>query len=66
VTYEDTIRDLNQRLKDAEKRADDAESQNKRLMKENEKLEYDLSTAHDAYSALNDELEGTLKDLGGM
>lgn len=26
----------------------------------------DLSTAHDAYSALNDELEGTLKDLGGM
>ena len=26
----------------------------------------DLKKANDAYVALNDELEGTLKDLGGM
>ena len=26
----------------------------------------DLTKAHEAYNALNEELEGTLKDLGGM
>jgi len=64
--YEETIRDLNERLKDAENRAAEFERQTNKMQKENEALEDELLQAKEKYKTLSDELESTLTDISGM
>jgi tropomyosin-1 len=66
VTYEETIKDLNERLKEYEMRTEEAEAEVKRLQRANDKLEDSLAKEKEAFKALEAELESTLKDLGTM
>jgi len=64
--YEETIRDLNERLKDTENKAAEFERQTNKMQKENEALEDELLQAKEKYKCLSDELESTLTDISGM
>merc|ERR1712033_34525 len=64
-SYEETIRDLSTRFKDAEARAAEGERQTGKLQKECDKLEADLVQEQDKYKAICDELERAFNELSG-
>jgi tropomyosin 1 len=62
-TLEATIKDLQQRLREAEVRADMGERSMGKLQMEVEKLEDELLAEQDKYRDISDELDQTLNDL---
>jgi len=64
-SYEETIRDLSTRFKDAEARAAEGERQTGKLQKECDKLEADLVQEQEKYKAICDELERAFNELSG-
>ncbi|CAF1621937.1 unnamed protein product [Adineta steineri] len=64
-SYEEQIRDLSTRLKDAEQRADLAERTMAKLQKEVDRLEDELLQEKEKYKGVSDELDMTLNELSG-
>merc|ERR1719283_378105 len=62
-SYEETIRDLSTRFKDAEARAAEGGRQTGKLQKECDKLEADLVQEQEKYKAICDELERAFNEL---
>jgi len=65
-SYEETIRDLTQRLKDAENRAAESERTVSKLQHEVDKLEDDLLGEKEKYKTISEELDGTFAELAGF
>ncbi|XP_065942501.1 tropomyosin isoform X18 [Magallana gigas] len=65
-SYEETIRDLTQRLKDSQNRAEVAERQVYTLQLENDKLSDDLEQERKHKLELQAEMEATLQDLSNL
>jgi len=63
--YENTIRDLTQRLTQAESRAEFAERAVQKLIKEVDRLEDQLSHEREKYKAITDEMDQTFSELTG-
>ncbi|XP_053374898.1 tropomyosin-like [Mercenaria mercenaria] len=63
--YEETIRDLTNRLKDAEYRATEAERVVSKLQKEVNRLEDELLAEKEKFKAISDELVKTLHEVAG-
>ncbi|CAF0946699.1 unnamed protein product [Brachionus calyciflorus] len=64
-SYEEQIRDLSARLKDAEQRADLAERTMAKLQKEVDRLEDELLAEKEKYKNISEELDQTLNELQG-
>ncbi|CAI9721617.1 Hypothetical predicted protein [Octopus vulgaris] len=64
-SYEETIRDLTHRLKEAENRAAEAERTVSKLQKEVDRLEDELLAEKERYKAISDELDQTFAELAG-
>ncbi|CAF1052018.1 unnamed protein product [Rotaria sordida] len=64
-SYEEQIRDLTTRLKEAEQRADLAERTMAKLQKEVDRLEDELLAEREKYKNVSDELDMTLNELSG-
>ena len=64
-SYEEQIRDLTSRLKDAEQRADLAERTMAKLQKEVDRLEDELLAEKEKYKSVSEELDMTLNELSG-
>merc|ERR1712042_238455 len=64
-SYEEIIRDLTQRLKDAETRASEGEKLTSTLAKDTEVAEKELSCWMDKHSAIYRELETTYNEMSG-
>merc|ERR1712098_746931 len=64
-SYEETIRDLTQRLKEAENRSSDAERTVGKLQKEVDRLEDELLSEKERYKSISDELDSTFAELAG-
>jgi len=64
-SFEEQIRDLTTRLKDAEQRADLAERTMAKLQKEVDRLEDELLAEKEKYKGVSDELDMTLNELSG-
>jgi len=64
-SYEENIRDLSGRLKDAEGRADMAERTMAKLQKECDRLEDELLAEKEKYKNISEELDQTLNELSG-
>jgi len=64
--FEETIRDLTERLKDAEDRVSEAERTAVILQKEVDKLEDELIAERDKYKVINNELDSTFAELTGF
>ncbi|KAA0193854.1 Tropomyosin [Fasciolopsis buskii] len=64
-SYEETIRDLTERLKAAEQRAAEAERQVSKLQNEVDHLEDDLLAEKVRYKDLSGELDQTFAELTG-
>ncbi|XP_048732489.2 tropomyosin isoform X21 [Ostrea edulis] len=65
-SYEETIRDLTQRLKDSQNRAEVAERQVYTLQLENDRLSDDLENERKHKLELQAEMEATLQDLSNL
>merc|ERR1711970_563645 len=64
-SYEETLRDLSLRFKDAEARAAEGERQTGKLQKETDKLEADLNAQMELYKLICQELEQAFNELSG-
>merc|ERR1712193_132247 len=64
-SFEEIIRDLTQRLKDAETRASEGEKQVSTLSKDSENAEKELGTWMDKHAAIYRELETTYNEMSG-
>ncbi|RNA11830.1 Tropomyosin [Brachionus plicatilis] len=64
-SYEEQIRDLSHRLKDAEQRADLGERTMAKLQKEVDRLEDELLAEKEKYKNISEELDQTLNELQG-
>jgi len=62
-SYEEQIRDISARLKDAEQRADLAERTMAKLQKEVDRLEDELLSEKEKYKNISEELDQTLNEL---
>ncbi|KAH9283932.1 Tropomyosin [Echinococcus granulosus] len=62
-SYEETIRDLTERLKTAEQRAAEAERQVSKLQNEVDRLEDELLSEKERYRAISGELDTTFAEL---
>jgi tropomyosin-1 len=64
-SYEEQIRVLSQRLKEAETRAEFAERSVQKLQKEVDRLEDELVHEKEKYKAISEELDQTFQELSG-
>merc|ERR1712110_340340 len=64
-SYEETISDLTQRLKDAEGSDTDAERNVQKLQKDVDRLEDELLAEKERYKSISDELDSTFAELAG-
>jgi len=64
-SYEEQIRVLTQRLKEAETRAEFAERSVQKLQKEVDRLEDELVHEKEKYKAISEELDQTFQELSG-
>ncbi|OUC47618.1 Tropomyosin [Trichinella nativa] len=64
-SYEEQIRLLTQRLKEAETRAEFAERSVQKLQKEVDRLEDELVHEKEKYKAISEELDQTFQELSG-
>jgi len=65
-SYEETIRDLTTRLKDAENRAAESERTIHKLQKEIDRLEDELLAEKEKYKTISEELDGTFAELASF
>jgi len=65
-SYEETIRDLTQRLKDAEMKAERAEQEVVSLSKTLDKMEKDLETTREKNATLTAEMEECIEQLNNL
>jgi len=65
-SYEESIRDLTARLKDAENRASEAERTVTKLQKEVDRLEEEILQEKMKYKSLREEMEVCFQELQGM
>jgi tropomyosin-1 len=63
--YEEQIRNLSARLKEAETRAEFAERSVQKLQKEVDRLEDELLHEKERYKAISEELDSTFQELSG-
>merc|ERR1712121_228816 len=64
--YEESIRDLTARLKDAEHRATEAERTVSKLQKEVDRLEDELLAEKEKYKNISEDLDQTFAELAGF
>jgi len=64
-SYEEQIRVMSTRLKEAETRAEFAERSVQKLQKEVDRLEDDLVHEKERYKAISEELDQTFQELSG-
>uniref|UniRef100_A0A1I8FBT4 Tropomyosin n=1 Tax=Macrostomum lignano TaxID=282301 RepID=A0A1I8FBT4_9PLAT len=64
-SYEETIRNLSERLKTAEQRATEAERQVAKLQSEVDRLEDELLSEKERYKGISEELDQTFAELTG-
>ena len=65
-SYVETLRDLTQRLKEAETRATEAERTVSKLQTEIDRLEDELLGEKERYKTISEELDGTFQELAGF
>jgi len=65
-SYEESIRDLTARLKDAEHRATEAERTVSKLQKEVDRLEDELLAEKEKYKTISEDLDCTFAELAGF
>merc|ERR1711976_194536 len=65
-SYEESIRDLTQRLKEAENRATEAERAVSKLQKEVDRLEDELLAEKEKYKSISEDLDTTFAELAGF
>ncbi|CAJ0921620.1 unnamed protein product, partial [Mesorhabditis belari] len=63
--FQEQIRTVTQRLKEAETRAEFAERSVQKLQKEVDRLEDELVHEKERYAAISDELDDTFQELSG-